>query len=95
MAEPLRRCPVCRARWTPDKPLTCRRCAADLSGIRAVEQAARQLQTQARRALRAGHWQAGLTAARQARRLVDDASTQRTVAVAWALCAKASEPTAG
>lgn len=83
----LTRCPVCRARLTGDEPTgaPCRRCASDLSAVRAAERQAEHHQHAARRALAAGAAPLALRHARQALALVDHPTTRATLAAALTL----------
>lgn len=82
----LERCPVCRAGLRGDEPLAdpCRRCAADLTLVRATERRAEALQGEARQALACGDAPTALTNAWKAVALVDHASTRATLCAALA-----------
>ena len=83
MAETrLKRCPVCRAGLTGDEPLSepCRRCASDLSLVRAAERLAERASAEAESALRKGDRGRALSLARRALRLVDTADGRALLA---------------
>ncbi len=69
----LTRCPICRARLSGDEPLSepCRRCAGDLSLVRAAERRAELEAAACEDALARGDRAAAVFHARRALRLVD------------------------